>query len=95
MLGCILFVTYINDLGQLTNCGLINMFSDDVAFYTTGKTVREVNGKLQGQTNDIADWHEANRLCVNINKSNTILVHSRRNGNIKYLHISLKGKKNC
>ena len=68
------------------------MFADNVAFYTTGKTVLEVNNKLQRQTNDIGIWYEANRLCVNINKSNTMLVHSRRKDNMEDLHISLKGK---
>ena len=68
------------------------MFADDVAFYTIAKTVHEVNEKSQGQTNDIGDWYEANRLCVIIYKSNTMLVYSRRNENIEDLHISLKVK---
>ena len=50
------------------------MFADDVSLYTTGKTLHEVEEKLQNIVDEANDWYVANRLAINTSKSNTMLI---------------------
>ena len=92
VLGPILFLIYINDLSQHMNGASINMFADDVSFYTTGKTVNEVQSKLQKQVNSVGEWYNSNKLSLNADKSNVVLVHTKRNREIDKLDITLNEK---
>jgi len=77
VLGPILFLVYINDISQNIHLAQCNIFADDVILYTTGKTLREVNDKLQLAVDEASIWYTQNKLMVNAKKSNTMLIHSR------------------
>ena len=78
ILGPILFLIYINDIVQHISSGSCNMYADDIAIYATGNSTEEVNAKLQRATTDAYMWYEGNKLSVNINKSNVMLIGSSR-----------------
>ena len=79
ILGPILFLVFINDLSQHVKLGSCNMYADDVSLYVTGKTTKEVKEGLQGIINDVYKWYIANKLSINIAKSNTMLVGTKQN----------------
>ena len=54
MLGPVLFLLFINDITQSVNAGTCNIFADDVAIYTSGKTVDDAESQLQICINEIA-----------------------------------------
>ena len=72
VLGPILFLIYINNLTQFVDGATINIFADDVSFYTTRKTVQEVESKLQDQVASFGEWYDTNELCVTTEKSHVL-----------------------
>ena len=69
-LGPLLFLIFINDLPQHINSVFINVFADDSAVDTTGKSFIDTKIKLQQSVNDAALWfNNNNRLSVNTNKT--------------------------
>ena len=68
-LGPLLFLIFINDLPQHIENASINVFADDSAVYTAGKSFTDVKTKLQQSINSAATWFNNNRLSVNTNKT--------------------------
>jgi hypothetical protein len=77
VLGPILFLIYINDISQHVRPGQCNIFADDVLIYTTGKSIIEINMKLQSAADSANSWYLRNKLNVNAKKCETILIHSK------------------
>lgn len=77
VLGPILFMLYVNDLSRHVYLGSANLYADDTIIYCTGNTIEEVNSKLQICINHASQWYRGNRLVLNSEKSNTILISSR------------------
>ena len=61
VLGPVLFLLFINDITQSVNAGTCNMFADDVAIYTSCKTVEDAESQLQIYINEIDRWYKNNR----------------------------------
>ena len=72
ILGPILFLFYVNDLSQYIPNGPCNMYTDDVAIYMSGNDVAEVNNSIQECIDGAVSWYDANKLKVNVSKSNVI-----------------------
>ena len=67
-LGPLLFI-FINDLPQQIENASINVFADDSAVYTTGKSFTDAKTKPQQSINDAAMRFNNKRLSVNTNKT--------------------------
>ena len=93
VLGPILFLLFINDITQSVNAGTCNIFADDVAIYTSGKTVKDAESQLQICINEIDRWYKNNRLKINTDKTNVMIVSSRAKGINKELSVSLNDTK--
>ena len=93
VLGPVLFLLFINDIIQSVNTGTCNIFADDVAIYCNGSDTNEVESKLQSCINEIDEWYTNNRLKINADKTNVILVSSRAKQVRKELNVNLKGTK--
>jgi hypothetical protein len=76
ILGPLLFLLYVNDIGNFVIDGYCNCFADDTIIYVSGKTVEEVTAKLQTCLEGVEEWYKGNRLKVNASKSNIMLVGS-------------------
>ena len=90
VLGPILFLIFINDIVQSVNAGTCNIFADDVAIYTNGNNIKEAELKLQVCVNEIGDWYKNNRLKINADKTNVMLITSRKHDSNE-LNVSLNG----
>ena len=92
-LGPFLFLIFINDLSQCVPNGYCSMFADDVAIYTTGKNINDVQDSLQNCVTNVNDWYDYNKLSVNTKKSNVMLIGSQRSirSNAVKLDINMSG----
>ena len=93
VLGPVLFLLFINDITQSVNAGTCNIFADDVAIYTSCKTVEDAESQLQICINEIYRWYENNRLKINADKTNVMIVSSRTKGIHKELNVKLNDTK--
>ena len=68
-LGPILFLIYINDISNSTDLNLLS-FADDTTIYCSEATLDDNRKKKTSELTKILDWLHANRLSLNINKTN-------------------------
>ena len=88
ILGPLLFLIYINDLPNATEL-LLSLFADDTTLQASGKTIEEVESKINNELSVLSDWFETNQLTLHPNKTRYILFNSKG----KELNLTLKGVK--
>ena len=69
ILSPILFLIYINDISNSTELNLLS-FADDTTIYCSETTLDDNRKKATSELTKILDWLHANRLSLNINKTN-------------------------
>ena len=75
VLGPLLFILFSNDLPNNVNLGSCNMFADDTLIYINGNSLYDVESKLQACVNEAVDWYDSNKLVINADKSNSMIVN--------------------
>ncbi len=73
ILGPLLFITFMNDLPLYIDCPL-DMYSDDSTIHVTGKTIEELESKLNIDLKHVQIWCQNNRIAVNAEKTKVMLV---------------------
>ena len=74
VLGPILFLLYINDIGSIPNLEFHpKIFADDTNILVCSHSLSDLKSKCQDTINRIADWMLANRLTVNQDKTNYMI----------------------
>lgn len=77
VLGPLLFLVYINDIGKLKLHGVPKLFADDTAlFYIAAKTEQELAYSMQEDLSTLNEYLRLNRLALNANKTNYVLFTS-------------------
>ncbi|CAB3994109.1 RNA-directed DNA polymerase from mobile element jockey [Paramuricea clavata] len=77
-LGPLLFSLYINDLPMCLEYTQASMFADDTNLSCTGRTPAEIEHKLNADLSNVNDWLEANRLTLNTDKTEFMIIASKR-----------------
>ena len=77
VLGPILFMLFVNDISQHIFLGTANLYADDCLIYCNGNDVDDVNNTLQKCIDDVSSWYNMNRLVLNVDKCNTLLVGTK------------------
>jgi len=77
VLGPLLFIIYTNDLANVSKLISTILFADDTTLYCTGKDLNILVNNVNRSLIDVVDWFRANKLSLNICKTNFILFHSR------------------
>ena len=73
VLGPLLFIIYINDLPPYINkLAKVFLFADDTSVLVTGNNHDELKHKVRGTLSLIINWFTANKLALNISKTNII-----------------------
>ncbi|CAB4044146.1 Hypothetical predicted protein, partial [Paramuricea clavata] len=54
------------------------MFADDTNLSCTGRTPAEIEHKLNADLSNVNDWLEANRLTLNTDKTEFMIIASKR-----------------
>ena len=91
ILGSLLFLIYINDLPRVSSIIKFIMFADDTSLLISGKDPVMLQNIINQELDKVANWLYANKLSLNIEKTNFIIFKSR-NKHIDYdnLNIMLK-----
>ena len=93
VLGPLLFILYTNDLHKaLTHCKRIQ-FADDTTIYIIGNKIDSLFNNAQKDLTQLADWFKANKMALNINKTNYMLFKSNKNMDITHFSLMIGNSK--
>ena len=77
ILGPLLFTLYINDLPNCLKHTTPRMFADDTSLTAAGETLSEVEKRTNEDLRNVHNWLSANKLNLNIAKTEYVLIGSR------------------
>ena len=77
ILGPLLFLIYINDLGTISDTMKLILFADDSNLFIHGKNLEEMTTKINQELPILVDWLRANRLSLNIGKTHYMIFSPR------------------
>ena len=70
VLGPLLFIIYTNDLPISLKHSKCILFADDTTIYYSAKELTDIYNKINYDLAATADWFKANKLTLNISKTN-------------------------
>ena len=76
VLGPLLFLIFINDLPNVSKKLTFYVFADDTNIYYESKNVSDLTRLLNKELRSVKKWLDANKLSLNIAKTNYIIFHS-------------------
>jgi len=78
ILGPILFLIYINDIKNVSNLLHLVLFADDTNIFMADKDLNTLITNLNAELNLLKSWFSANKLSLNIDKTNFIIFSGIR-----------------
>ena len=92
MLGPLLFCIFINDLPLHIQDKKVrnSLFADDSSLDTSGKTLKEIEVRLQNSITEVSDWCKKNRMCLHPEKTKCMVITTRQKNQRSPLGIKLK-----
>ena len=75
VLGRLLFLIYINDFSKCSEILDFHLFADDANLFYKHKNLKVLESKVNNELVNIHTWLSANKLSLNIDKSNFIIFH--------------------
>ena len=79
VLGPLLFLLYINDLAKVAKKLTFFLFADDTNIYYESSNILDIQKTVNKELRKVRKWLEANRLALNIDKTNFVIFHSPQN----------------
>ena len=86
VLGPLLFLLYINDFSNCSKILDIHLFADDSNLFLSDKNLINIERVINCELVKVKDWLNANKLTLNVSKSNFVIFHSHKkkvNHNLK------------
>ena len=77
-LGQLLFIIYINDLTLSIKHSLVNMYADDTSLSFSSNNISTINEKINEDLECLNTWLAGNKLSLNVAKTNSIVIGSRK-----------------
>ena len=77
ILGVILFLIYINDLGHVSPSLFSVLFADDLNAVVKAPNLEELCTRGNTELNNLMEWYHSNTLAVNPSKSKALIVKSK------------------
>ena len=75
VLGSLLFLLYINDFNSSAEGIKFHLFADDSNLFYSHKNLHSLEEKLNHELININEWLRANKLSLNVEKSNFVIFH--------------------
>ena len=75
VLGPLLFLLYINDISESSNILKFFLFADDTTVFYSDQTNDDTENILNRELSKVSDWLAANKLSLNVKKSNFLHFH--------------------
>jgi len=73
ILGPLLFLLYINDMASVSRFMHFLLFADDTNMFYSNSDIWKLMQIINSELDILADWFRANRLSLNINKTNFMM----------------------
>ena len=92
-LGLLLFLLYINDLNQTIKSCQVHHFADDTNLLCLSNSIKKLNKQVNVDLKHLVNWLNANKISLNIKKTEMVIFKSKQKkleGNLK---IKLYGKR--
>ena len=80
-LGPLLFILYVNDFEQCLNKCTTNMYADDTSVTCSAEDIDELCNDLRTEVDNIAEWLRQNKLSLNTDKTECMVVGHKRQTN--------------
>ena len=77
ILGPLLFLLYINDIASVSNIISSILFADYTTLFCSSKHLQELTAIVNNELGNIMQWLNANKLSVNIDKTNSMLFRPK------------------
>ena len=74
ILGPLLFLIYINDIGDRLLHSSIDLYADDSTLYSVGKDVAFIQPKVQADVDSVVKWCDANNMLIHPKKSKSMVI---------------------
>jgi hypothetical protein len=81
ILGPLLFLIYVNDLPNCVENSNIRMFADDTTLTASGKSIQQIESKINCDLINIKEWLLGNKLSLNLTKTEYLVIGSQFNLN--------------
>ena len=75
VLGPPLFLIYINDFHNCSELLDFHLFADDANLFFKHKDINILEGEINSELANVHIWLSANKLSLNIKKSNFVIFH--------------------
>jgi hypothetical protein len=76
VLGPILFLCYINDIFNVSSLATF-LFADDTTCLAENPNLHDLISYVNTELNKLAVWFKANKMAVNVSKTNYIIFHTK------------------
>ena len=76
VLGPLLFLIYINDLPDVSKYLSFSLFADDTNIYFKHHDLIQLQKIMNRELKKVRKWLDANRLSLNIDKTNFVVFHA-------------------
>ena len=93
VLGPLLFLIYINDLSLSVKNSIVHHFADDTNLLSIDKSLKVLCKKVNYDLKGITNWLNANRISLNVSKTEFIIFRKPRNIVDYEIKIKLNGKR--
>ena len=77
ILGPLLFTFFINDFPSCLSNAFCNIFADDTMIGVSDKSITKIQQLLQNAVNEAIKWFGQNKLTLNINKCNVLIISNK------------------
>ena len=78
VLGPLLFLIFINDLPTVSKYLTFYLFADDTNIYFESPELSKIEKVVNRELRKVRKWLEANRLALNVDKTNFVIFHSQQ-----------------
>ena len=95
VLGPLLFLIYINDLHKAIQYCKVHHFADDTNLFHTSKSVKNLNKLVNGDMKHLNNWLSANKISLNVEKTELVIFKSPRKILLDETKIELVVKRLC
>jgi hypothetical protein len=85
ILGATLFLIFINDIFNLKLCGNIQLYADDAVVMYSAKNFFTILELMKQDAKTLNSWFAANRIKMNISKTNFILFNNEESNLTEFL----------
>ena len=92
VLGPLLLLLYINDIKAAVH-SKVHHFADDTNFLYASHSLKNLNKTVNFDLSNLVQWQRANKISLNVNKTEIVVFRSPTKQIYKNLNFRLRGQK--